>query len=1045
MIAWFVRNGVAANILMGVILVAGFASIKGIKMELFPDFDLDVITVSVPYPGAAPLEVEEAVCQPIEEKIWDLAGIKELHSYARENVGVVSVEVARGFKVSRLVDEIKARVDTIETFPEQAEKPIVEELVPKRLVLALAIYGETDEKTLRALAEKTRQDLTALPGITQVEISGVRKPEISIEIPEKNLRAHGLSFDEVARTIRANSMDMAGGVVKSASGETLLRLKGKAGTGEDFEKIELLSGVNGGKVMLGDVAKVIDGFEDTTLYTQYQGKPAITLRVFRVGKQSPLDISEKVSQFVKDQEKNLPEGLGMAIWQDRSFYLKGRLQMMVENAALGLLLVFLVLSLFLRPSLAIWVALGIPISFCGAFAVMGMMGTSINLVSLFAFIVVLGILVDDAIIVGESVYTKGRAGLSARKAAIQGTHLVAVPVTFAVITSMVAFIPMLFLPGWAGKLTRDIPLVVIPALLFSLIESKFILPYHLSLCKFANDKKTSYLLRIQDKVARSLETFIEKVYQPFLKVCLRRRYLTLSAFTGVLVVTVGLIWGGHLPSIRGFPPVPSDYISVKLVMQEGTPAEETERILRKIEIARQEVVADLVAKGEPNPFKDVMITMGGNPFAGGPRSGGSTRTGANLGEISGELVKSETRSRSAPEISALWRKKLGPMPGVKELNFQDVAAGGSRVAIDLEISGDDLKKMAAAAEIVKEEMRNFDGLFGITDSFAGGKRELQMSLKPVAPSLKVTEAELGRQVRQAFYGEEIQRLQRNRNEIRVMLRYPEERRKSIGSLEEMRFRTMDRAEVPFHEAAEAYYEQGYPTIRRSGRMRTVNVQSSANKLVAKVTEIEEKLEKELLPELKKEFPDLRFTFVGDRRESDESDSALSQAFMITLFVIFGLLAIPFRSYLQPFLVMSAIPFGLVGAALGHWCFDLPLSRLSLFGLIALTGVVINDSLVLVHYINRERGQLNVMDAARIAGAARFRPIILTSLTTFVGLLPILFERSLQAQFLKPMAISIGFGVLFATLITLLLIPVLYLVLEDCRNCFRSLFRFLKKG
>ncbi|MBG28671.1 MAG: hypothetical protein CMI31_01545 [Opitutae bacterium] len=1032
MIAWFVRNGVAANILMGLILVGGIASMRGIKMELFPDFDLDIITVSVPYPGAAPVEVEEAICAPIEEKIWDLAGVKELKSYARENVGVVAVEIESGFEVSRLVDEIKARVDTLETLPEQAEKPMVEPLVAKRLVLALAIHGQTDEKTLRKLAERTRSELTDLPNITQVTISGVRNPEISIEIPEKKLREHGLSFDDVARVLRASSTDMAGGVVKSSAGETLLRVKGKAYSGTDFENIELLSTPQGGKVYLGDVAEVIDGFEDNTLYTRFKGEPAITLRVFRVGKQSPLDISEQVAAYVSEKKNSLPDGLSMAIWQDRSYYLKGRLQMMVENATLGLLLVFLVLSLFLRPSLAFWVGLGIPISFCGAFAMMGVMGTSVNLVSLFAFIVVLGILVDDAIIVGESVYTKGKEGLSSRKAAIEGTRMVAVPVTFAVITSMVAFIPMLFLPGWAGKLTRDIPLVVIPALLFSLIESKFILPYHLSLCRFSKDKVKSFVLRIQDKIANSLERFVKKAYQPALEACLNRRYLTLSAFMGILIVTVGLIWGGHLPSIRGFPPVPSDYISVKLVMQEGTPGEETERILIKIERARREMVAELLAEGSKDPFKHVMTTMGGNPFAGGPRSGGQTPSGANLGEITGELVKSEERSKSAPEISALWRKKIGPLPGVKELNFQDVAAGGSRVAIDLEIAGRDLKEMAEAAKEVKSELLGYEGLFGITDTFAGGKKELELKLKENSRSLGISQFDLGRQVRQAFYGEEIQRLLRDSDEVKVMLRYPERQRKTLGALEEMRIRTADRAEIPFYEVAQASPEKGYPTIHRSNRMRTVNVQSSADKFVAKIPEIEEKLDSELLPELKTKYPALRFTFVGEKRESDESDSSLLQAFMITLFAIYGLLAIPFRSYLQPFLVMTVIPFGLVGAALGHLLFEIPLSRLSIFGLVALTGVVINDSLVLVHYINRERGKLEILHAARKAGSARFRPIILTSLTTFVGLLPILFERSLQAQFLKPMAISIGFGVLFATLITLILVPSLYLVLEDLR-------------
>ncbi len=1040
MIAWFAKNGVAANLLMGIILISGFFSIRGLKMELFPNFDLDLVTISVPYPGAAPLEVEDGICKQIEEKIWDLDGIKEMTSFARENVGVVSVQVERNRDAKLLADEIKVRVDSILNFPEEAEKPMVEVATQKRKVLAVAIHGKADPKSLRKLADNTLDDLTNLSGITQVEIAGIRKPEIGIEVSEGALREHGMSFDDIARSLKTNSIDIPGGVARTSSGETLLRSMGKARNGEEFNNLQVMTTSNGSNLKLNDFASVKDGFEDKVLYTEFSDEPAVTLRVFRVGKQSPLDISKKVSEYVKKVNPTLPEGLSMTIWKDSSFYLQGRLEMMVRNALQGLLLVFLVLSLFLRPSLAVWVALGLPISFMGAFATMGLVGASINLVSLFAFIVVLGILVDDAIVVGESVYTLGSKGEKSIKASILGTHLVAMPVTFAIITSMVAFVPMLFLPGWLGKLMKDIPLVVIPALFFSLIESKFILPYHLSLCRFDKLPK-NWLSKLQNKISKGLEKLIESVYQPILKNCLEWRYLTLSFFLGLLFLTLGLILGGHVPSIRGVPPVPSDYISVKLSMQDGVPAQTTENALLEVEQARLEVITFLVGKGEPNPFRYVMKTMGAQPFSGGPKSSSNIATGSNLGEISVELIKSEERTRTAPQISALWRERIGPLPGVKEMYFGDVAAGGSRTAIDIEIAGYDLEQMSKAAEKIKTKLGSYEGLFDISDTYSGGKREMKIRLKPNGRSLGITQSDLGRQVRQAYYGEEIQRLQRERDEVKVMLRYPLADRKSLNALSSLRVRAPNGVEAPLEEVASIELGKGYPTIKRSDRARIINVQTSADKVVADTPLIESELDESFLPSLREEFPSLRFTFVGEKKEQDESDSGLAQAGGICLFIIYALLAIPFRSYLQPFLIMSVIPFGLIGAVFGHYIFGLPLSQLSHFGLVALTGVVINDSLVLVHYVNQRAKEMNIFEATRLAGMARFRAILLTSLTTFVGLLPILFERSLQAQFLKPMAIAIGFGVLFATFITLLMVPCLYLVLEDIKLVIKKIFNW----
>ncbi|HAW99442.1 MAG TPA: hypothetical protein DCX67_12980 [Opitutae bacterium] len=1041
MIAWFARNGVAANLLMGIILVGGIFSIRGLKMELFPDFDLDIVSIHVPYPGAAPLEVEEGICKQIEEKIWDLAGIKELTSFARENGGAVYVHVERGKDPKVLADEIKVRVDSILTFPENAERPMVEVATQKRQVLALAIHGNTDEKSLRKLADKTLNELTNLPGITQVDIAGIRRPEIGIDVSERSLREYQLSFDQIALALRKSSVDLPGGVARTSSGETLLRSTGKARDGEEFEQIELLSSPNGSSLKLGDIATVRDAFEDKTLYTRFKGLPAVTLRVFRVGKQSPLDISEKVAAYVNETKATLPEGISMTIWKDSSFYLRGRLEMMINNALQGLILVFLVLSFFLRPSLAGWVALGLPISFMGAFATMGLVGASINLVSLFAFIVVLGILVDDAIVVGESVYTLGSKGKKPIDASIQGTHLVAMPVTFAILTSMVAFVPMLFLPGWLGKLMMDIPLVVIPALFFSLIESKFILPYHLSLCRF-DRKPKSFLLKLQNRVATGLESFIVHYYQPVLKLCLRNRYLTISGFLGFFAITIGLIVGGHVPSIRGVPPVPSDYISVKLTMQEGVPASTTENAVDMVEKARREVIVHLSKKNEGNPFRHSMLTMGAQPFSGGPRGSAHIPSGSNMGEVSVELIKSEDRNYTAPQISKMWRDRIGPLPGLKEIRFEDIAAGGEPTAIDIEISGQDFSLMTEAAQVLKGRLRTYEGLYDIADNYSGGKKELKLSLKKAGLALGLTQADLGRQVRQAYYGEEVQRLQRDRDEVKVMLRYPLNDRKSLTALSSLRIRAPGGVEAPLEEVCKIELGQGYPSIERSGRSRIINILASANKEVSDIPAIEDDLETNFIPRLQERFPKLRFSFVGEKKEQDESDSSLAQAGAICLFVIYGLLAIPFRSYVQPFIIMSVIPFGLIGAVLGHFLFGLPLSQLSHFGLVALTGVVINDSLVMVHYVNKRAKDTTLIDAARIAGMARFRPILLTSLTTFVGLLPILFERSLQAQFLKPMAIAIGFGVLFATFITLLMLPCLYLILHDLQRGLRKALALL---
>lgn len=1059
MIAWFARNGVAANLLMGIILVGGFFTLTGIKMELFPQFSLDIITVRVPFPGASPEETEEQICKRIEERIQDLEGIKKIVSTAAEGYGQVLVEVERGHDPRLLLDNIKVRVDAIDTFPDQAEKPIIEEVLIKREVITVAVGGPVDEETLKRLGERVRDDLTAIPGISQVEIKGVRNYEVAVEVDEEALRRYGLSFSAVARAVRESSLDLPGGSIKSGGGEILLRTTGQAYRREDFEAITLISRSDGTRVRLGEVATVVDGFVDDELETRYQGQPAVLLQVYEVGTQSPLDIANKVYAYVESMQGELPPGIEINAIRDLSYYLKGRLTMLIHNGIIGLILVFMVLSLFLRPSLAFFVMIGIPISFLGTFFIMPSLDTSINLVSLFGFILVLGIVVDDAIVVGESVFTQYQKHGPGVESAIAGAHEVAMPVTFAVLTTVVAFIPVLLLPGFLGKIFQPIPMVVIPTLLWSLVQSKLILPYHLSLCRVGEGHRDrlNWFSRRQRAVADGLERFIDKVYRPLLAHALRWRYVTLAIFVCFMLVTVGLL-GGRWIKFSFFPEVPSDYIVAKLVMPEGTHIDVTRRALRQMEDGMAAVVAAIEAEGGVNPFQDVVITLGSAPFSGegGPMGGPQGESDSHFAEIAIELFKSEERELSAPDLANRWRDAIGVIPGARELSFQARAAGGAGMPIDIQLSGRDFEQMQRASEAIKAALASYTGVYDITDNYSGGKREMQIKIKPEGEMLGLTQRDLAEQVRQAFYGEEAQRIQRDRDDIRVMVRYPPDSRRSPGDLENLRIRTPDGVEIPFSEVADAVLGQGYPTIKRVDRRRVINVTADIDKSAIDPEILLQDIGRVMMPELLADFPGVSWDFEGERREQAEAFTSIKSSVIIVLFLIYALMAVPFKSYLQPLIIMVVIPFGLVGAIWGHWLFGFrdvlfgggfnpqPISSLSILGMAALAGVVVNDSLVLVDWINRQRRRgVPLFKAVYESGAARFRPILLTSLTTFAGLVPILLERTLQAQFLIPMAISLSFGVIFATVITLFMVPASYLILEDVLRSLRRLWYVLR--
>ena len=1050
MIRWFTQNGVAANLLAGITIITGIFAAMNIKLELFPELDLDIVSITVPYPGAAPEEVESGIVELIEDRIQDVDGIKKMTATAGEGIGTLLVEVERGYDATEISDKIKVRVDTIDNLPEEAEEPTVEELLIRNEVISLAIYGNADVKTLKEIAEFIRDELNVRESITQVDIKGVAEFEISIDVSEISLREYGLTFDDIVQAIRSSSVDIPGGSIKSQGGEILLRTTGKAYTGSGFEDIPVITRQDGTVVRVRDLATVEDGFVDDPLITEFNGQRAVLLRIYAVGDESALDVSSRVQAFAKTINNDLPEGIQVEVFRDFTYYLKGRLQMLIENGLYGLLLVLLILTLFLRPSLAFFVMLGIPISFLGSMLFLPALGISINLASLFGFILVLGIVVDDAIIVGESVFTQfqkhGGAGV---EASVAGTKKVSIPVTFAVLTTIVAFLPILTIPGFLGKFFYPIPVVVIATLIWSLIQSKLVLPYHLTLCKVGGNEreKINWLQTQQRRIADSLECFIENRYRPILKLAINFRYATATSFIAILMVMFGMLGGKHLPYVF-FPPVPSDYIVAKLVMPEGTPVALTTRAIEQMQSGLDQLIEEIKKEGHGEPFDNAVVTIGGQPFegSGGPMGDMGNSTGTNIAEIAVELVKREDlagggdiESLSAPNLANRWRELIGPVAGVKELSFNANAAGGAGMPIDIQLAGRDFANLQSASAAIKTKLASYEGLFDIKDNYSSGKREIQLDIHSAAQSLGLRQADLGRQVRAAFYGVEAQRIQRGRDDVKVMVRYPLDERKSVENLEELRIRTPDGHEVPFDQVADFEITEGFSSITRVDRRRVVNITADADKDIADLGLIKASLKDKkgvtgFLTTITDNYPGITWSFEGEAREQADIFASLGQMTLIAIFLIYALLAIPLKSYVQPVIVMIVIPFGLIGAIGGHIIMGQPMSILSILGFVALAGVVVNDSLVLVDFINHERKEGKPLRLAiEDAGAQRFRPIILTSLTTFAGLLPVLFETSLQAQFLIPMAISLSFGVLFATFITLLLVPAFYSILEDIRE------------
>lgn len=1053
MINWFARNPVAANLLALTVIVAGIVSTLNMKQEIFPEVDPRMVSVEIAYQGAAPEEVERGVCKPVEEAIEGMEGLKKITSTAAEGLGIVNAELEMDFDKGRFLDDFKNRIDGIRTFPEEIEEPVIEEIKVIKQVINVVIAGDLPERELKDFTERVREDLLALPEISMAKLTSVRPDEVTIELSEWKLREFGLTMDEVSRAVRQYSLDIPGGAIRSKNGDILVRTRNQKYDGVEFEDIVIRNRPDGTVIRVRDVAQVVDGFQDNDLSSRFDGRPAAMIQVFRTGNQSAIAISDAVIDYVDRTSQVLPEGVTMNYWQDDTSYLRSRLSLLLSNGFFGLLLVVGTLALFLRLSLAFWVAVGIVISFLGALWLMPMLGVSINLLSLFGFILVLGIVVDDAIVVSENIHEYQHLNKDANllDIAIAAVQEVGRPVTFAVCTTIAAFLPLATAPGSIGEILSVIPLVVIPTLVFSLIESLLVLPSHLGHRPHWYDllrKPLGFFYRFQAWFNSGVQYFIHQVYAKILQKALHYRYATWAAGLGILIASIGIIAGGWL-RFQVFPPVEGDNLAAIVNMPQGTSAEETARIVQRVEDAALELQKQLDDQydfGAPSIFRHMMTTIGQQPYAKTQAQGAGdyvlTLTSGHLGEVHIELLPSEDRPGTSSEKMALkWKELVGELPGVKDVTFT-ASLFSAGAPIEFQVEGENYDLLNRAVRDVKNKLAEFDGVYSIADSFDQAKKEILIRLKPRGVNLGLTPFVIGQQVRRSFFGDEAQRVQRGNEEIRIMVRYPLEERESLYSLETMMIRLPDGSEVPFTEVAEAELGEGLNTITRVDGRRIINVTASVDSTKVTANEVVSSLNNSggFFDQLKSRYPGIEFGFEGEAAEQKELMGGIIQGFPLAAMIIFALLAIPFKSYLQPFIVMSAIPFGLVGAVLGHLIMNMELTIMSVFGIVALSGVVVNDNLVLVDFINRHRDRGgNILDAAKNAGIARFRPILLTSLTTFAGLTPLILETSVQAKFLIPMAVSLAFGVMFATMISLVLVPSLYLILNDITSLARRIF------
>jgi len=1023
-IAWFARNTVAANLLAGAILFSGIYTIyNNVQVEANPDYSKPRFVIKFTYRGASPEDVEQSVVNRIEESISGVDGVIDMTSTANEAAGSVVFKVADGFSETEVIDAVKVQVDAIRGLPEEVDEMEVTVMSRKRDVISVMVSGDIPENELRRMGRRVQNELSAIEGITQVALSGVRDYEISIEVSEQQLRKYGLTINDVSTAVQRASIDMPGGNIKSKDNAVLVRTVGQAYVGVDFENIVLKQQENGSYLRIGDIAKVNDGFEELPILSRFNGENAVSIDVYRLAKEDALDISKKVKTYINQMQAEMPPGIAISYWKDRSKYIQKRIQSLVDNALNGMILVFIMLSLFLRMKLALWVVFGIPVAVLGSFTFLPVFDLTINYTTMFAFILVLGIVVDDAIVTGENIFKhledKSKDSLTA---VVEGTREVSTAVTFGVLTTVVAFAALLFIDGERSRMFTMLPLVVIPILLISLVETKLILPAHLK--DLGEEKFIPYLTPLRNKASFFMAYFCEYYYDPLLAKCIRRPWVTVAVFVGLLIVCLSMVFSGWI-RYSYFPRVNSETARINLEMPIGTPFELTDQYIGRIETAAMSL-REKYNTEEETVINDIHASAG-------ILGTGSRNRSAEKGVVQVEMSAVEMRDNkiTSMEFGREWLKLVGELPGVEKISMTSYIHGAS-APVDVMLRGSNFAELDALAQDIKQFLVNYDGVREVQDSFVEGKEQIKLTIKPEAQLLGLSSVDIGHQVRQAFEGREVQRILRNQDEVKVFVRYPLNERESLATLENMYISNAQGTKIPIKEVVDMEYMRGPAAISHTDGFRTVHVTANVDQKVVQVPNLIEETEL-FLRDIQTKYPEIIYSFEGESKEASRTYNSLLNGFLLVLFFMYALLAMPFHSYTQPLVVLSVIPFGVLGAIFGHLILGLNLSSQSIMGILALSGVVVNDSLVLVDYINQARRKgVDLIVAASSAGSARFRAIILTSLTTFIGLIPFIFTTNTQAKFLVPLAVSLGFGILFTTFITLILVPCLYVILEKSK-------------
>lgn len=1030
-IAWMAQNSVAVNMCLLLLLLGGFIQLSRVKQEIFPEFTMDFITISSVYKGASPNEVESGIVLAIEEAARSVDGVKKLKSTAAEGLGVVTAELLFGADPDKVAEDIKNTVNQIKTFPKDAEKPIVKRLSARNEVISLILYGNQDEKTLRSYAELVREELLAHSKITTVELIGVKEKEISVEIPQNELVAHNLTLQKVAQKISQASVELPTGQIKAPHQDISLRLKGRFKEAHEYENVTISQFGAKEKILLKDIAQVKKGFEEADISSTYNGFPAVMVKVFRSGEQKPTEIAKQVKAYEKNLIKKLPQGINVAIWNDYADILTQRIDLLISNAIMGLILVFFVLGLFLELRLAFWVTMGIPTSFLGTFLFLPLLGISVNMISLFAFIIVLGMVVDDAIVVGENIYSHRLKGEPLLYSAIRGVREISMPVVFAVLTTVAAFFPLFFVPGVMGKFFYVIPAIVIIVLGISLFESIFMLPNHLAHTRFADEDNgvLKYIHNKQQIFSGKFMNFVDKYYRFLVRYSIQNRYISLSLGLSLLILVIAYIASGRL-EFTFMPKMDSDIVLLHAEYPVGTGFEQSKELEKRIILAANEALEKL---GGKEKSKGIYSQVGSSLNPGGPVMGKMGEAGSHICEVMVALMPSDQRKFSSDEFSVLWEKEIGEVAKLKKITFKSTTGPDTGKAVSLNLKHQDTKVLEENAKQLAKYLRSYAGLSSIEDGITEGKSELLFKLKGSAYAVGTSSIEVASQVRDAFYGAESLRRQEGRDEVKVMVRLPKNERNSLYDIENFKVNTpmgfMFLSELALVKAI-----KGYPQILREDGQRVLTVSADIKEGQANANQVMSDLAKTIIPKMTKENDGLTIEKGGEQKEQSDVLKSLSLGFMLALLMIYALLAIPLKSYLQPLVIMSAIPFGIVGAAIGHILLGYSLSVISIMGIVALAGIVVNDSLVFIHAANENFGPgLDPKDVMADTGVKRFRPILLTSLTTFFGLIPMVLETSMQARFLIPMAVSIAFGVLFSTFITLVLVPALCVILLDIKS------------